>query len=344
MTKSINILIVEDNHDLIEIMSQLIQSYFSKVVQIYNAEDIKSAQLILENKTIDLIICDHYLSSNETGACLLEFLKNKELKTKFVLCSSYTPDQFPNSYPSGSCYFNIQKPEVNEGLEKLIEKLERSNSDLSLEINYDYNERSVSKLSDQLNQIISADDVPLDRKIISSYLHAIQELKDQSLIPESFVFNKNLVHAIINDLCKIKFFYELYTHDHNCFLFPIYQSIFISLITRRIDADVLTVEGKLYQLSFLYNSPEEVISQIKFINFNYNASFSEISDIVTGLSLKPKSQTTAIFYISFKLTAHFFDNNSQLNYLEFKNKFTNELQMSSFYAEIIKILDFYFVA
>lgn len=341
MTKEFHILLVEDNHDLIEIISLILQSHFSKAVKIHHAENITNAKQILNSRPIDLLICDHQLSHSETGADLLGYLKSSQLKTKFVLCSSYTPDQFPELYPSGACYFNIQKPEINEGIEKLIEKIERTHATLSTEINYDYNEKSLAKLSDQLNQIISSDDVPLDRKIVSSYLHAIQEVKNRNIIPESFVFNKNLIQNIITQLCNNHYFSERYLRNPNEYLFPIYHAIFISIVTRRIDADALTIEGNLYLMSFMFNTPFENLLQTDLIKFDFATLKKEISEISESTLQKPKSQAASIFYITQKLTEHFLNNDLRIDYADFKNNLLPKLATSAFYTEVIKILDSY---
>jgi response regulator RpfG family c-di-GMP phosphodiesterase len=123
----LKILIVEDNDALLEILSMLINHHFETQVETIHSPTAKLANTILATQKIDYCFCDHQLF-DDLGSDVLNFIISNKLKTKFILCSSFTPEMFPLNYPKDKIFFNIQKPDISEGLEQLFLKINQANS------------------------------------------------------------------------------------------------------------------------------------------------------------------------------------------------------------------------
>jgi len=124
----LKVLLVDDESDLIEIMEFLVLNSFPASTTVEKANSGKEAIKILSSKKIDLCICDHNMP-NGMGSDVLKFIIEKNLSTKFVLCSTVTPSEKPQEYPLAQVYFNIQKPDVGGGLvqlQKLMDQQSRS--------------------------------------------------------------------------------------------------------------------------------------------------------------------------------------------------------------------------
>ncbi len=117
------VLLVDDETDLVEIMEFLIQTTFNAEVVVEKANSGNEAIKLLSQDKIDLCICDHNMP-NGMGSDVLKYIIEKNLQTKFVLCSTVVPKEKPQEYPAAHVYFNIQKPDVGGGLAKLKSKLD----------------------------------------------------------------------------------------------------------------------------------------------------------------------------------------------------------------------------
>ncbi len=118
MSNKVSILIVDDEIDVADIINFLlldfIQIDLTTAISLSGNEAIKA----LSENTFDYCICDHNMP-NGTGNKVLKFITEKNLKTKFILCSTVTPRSHPEEYPASQVFFNIEKPDVISGLEKL---------------------------------------------------------------------------------------------------------------------------------------------------------------------------------------------------------------------------------
>lgn len=119
---ALNILLVDDELDLVEIMEFLVQNSFEAGTEVFKALSGNEAIKILTENKIDVCICDHNMPDG-MGSDVLKFIIEKNLSTKFVLCSTVTPQEKPQEYPAAHVFSNIQKPEIGGGLEKLKAKL-----------------------------------------------------------------------------------------------------------------------------------------------------------------------------------------------------------------------------
>lgn len=116
------ILIVDDESEVAEIIEFLVREYFPDGITTMLAGSGNSAIKILrDDPSIDLCICDHNMP-NGIGSEVLKFIIQKELNTKFILCSSIVPDERPEDYKL--VFSNIQKPHIGIGIENLYKLVE----------------------------------------------------------------------------------------------------------------------------------------------------------------------------------------------------------------------------
>lgn len=80
----------------------------------------------LESNEYDYCICDHNMP-NGSGDKVLQFIISKKIRTKFILCSTVTPATHPDLYQANKIFFNIEKPDVVNGVEKLANIIKNDN-------------------------------------------------------------------------------------------------------------------------------------------------------------------------------------------------------------------------
>ena len=112
------ILIIDDESDIVEIVSFFVEEKFSGDVNIQTASGGFEAIEILKNGDIDLCICDHNMPKGR-GCEVFRFIDVQKLKTKFVLCSSTLPSDLIKEYGSNTIYSNIVKPDIEKGIDEL---------------------------------------------------------------------------------------------------------------------------------------------------------------------------------------------------------------------------------
>ena len=113
-----NILIVDDENECAEVIEYLIKGIFPKSVIIHTANGGHAAIEILKTSKIDLCICDHNMP-NGMGNLVFKHIADENQKTKFVLCSTVIPADYPHLYSHQNMFFHIQKPDINSGIENL---------------------------------------------------------------------------------------------------------------------------------------------------------------------------------------------------------------------------------
>jgi len=118
----LKVLIVDDEDDILDINTFCVEDVFSIAHEITVAKSGNEAISKLSNGDFDICICDHNMP-NGTGVDVCEYIFSKKLKTKHVLCSSVLPSEFPNTYNNEKLFFNIVKPDITNGIEKLFVKI-----------------------------------------------------------------------------------------------------------------------------------------------------------------------------------------------------------------------------
>jgi CheY-like chemotaxis protein len=122
----LKILIVDDENDVAEIMSFLIQDLTLVSVETIVRNNGTEAIKELDSNEFDYCICDHNMP-NGSGDKVLQHIVLNKIKTKFILCSTVTPSTHPDLYPKNKIFFNIEKPDVVNGIEKLVNIIKEEN-------------------------------------------------------------------------------------------------------------------------------------------------------------------------------------------------------------------------
>jgi len=126
--KIFNILIADDDENVREAMISVLESFFDVQIQEASSaslaiEKIKSNQSNDSQNKFDVILCDYDMKTDK-GEEVFKYLIDNNLKTKFVLFSSYSPNEltfFKNIDLDSYNFFYIPKP---FDLDLLISKLE----------------------------------------------------------------------------------------------------------------------------------------------------------------------------------------------------------------------------
>lgn len=117
-----NFLLVDDEEGIREILSFFVEDMSAGKATIFYADSGNKANAILSSERIDVCICDHNMPDG-MGPVVLQHIFEQKLATKYVLCSTVVPSDDPVNYPADKVYFNIQKPEIYQGMELLFQKL-----------------------------------------------------------------------------------------------------------------------------------------------------------------------------------------------------------------------------
>jgi len=163
----LKILIVDDEEDILDIIEFTLNSFIpDKEIEILKASNANSAINLLTNDlSINYTICDHNMPGGK-GSEVLSFILKSNHQTKFLLCSTYTPQDLPNEYPN--CFSYIQKPDIALHVEKFVKsmslpKTERLYCPISINILHLLGNAPAEiyiKLSDQKYlQCLSQDDI-----------------------------------------------------------------------------------------------------------------------------------------------------------------------------------------
>lgn len=128
-----NYLIVDDQEDLIDVVELTIYEFLT-VKSILKAKNSEEAIALLKTNQIDICICDHNMPGGN-GNLVLDYLIKSNSDVKFVLCSTVTPNDMPDFYKNDRMFFNIEKPEIMNGIEQLSIKLNlKPNNDLFIPV------------------------------------------------------------------------------------------------------------------------------------------------------------------------------------------------------------------
>ncbi|MCK6594208.1 MAG: response regulator [Bacteriovoracaceae bacterium] len=114
------ILIVDDYREVAECVEYYVFNIFSQNTFTKLAFSAGDAIRCLKEKPgyYDLCICDHDMGIS-FGNEVLNYLVESSSATRFVLCSTFLPRDNPAMYPSKYVFYNIQKPDVFNGLREL---------------------------------------------------------------------------------------------------------------------------------------------------------------------------------------------------------------------------------
>jgi response regulator RpfG family c-di-GMP phosphodiesterase len=119
--EKMNILIADDEIEIAEIVDFLIRDIFPGKVETFLVRNGKEGVDILKKEKIDICISDHNMPEGK-GDLIFKHIKENQLETLFVLCSTEIAD----IYPENALYYYIQKPEIMKGVEELAKLVNRN--------------------------------------------------------------------------------------------------------------------------------------------------------------------------------------------------------------------------
>lgn len=123
-----NILIVDDEEEIREIVSFFVES--SCACDISLAVNGEEAITCLKNKKFDLIICDYNMPVKNGGE-VYKYLIESKTDCKYVMCSSDTPQIFPEFQDSTHMFGNIVKPNIMNGVKEVLARLKENQENSS---------------------------------------------------------------------------------------------------------------------------------------------------------------------------------------------------------------------
>jgi response regulator RpfG family c-di-GMP phosphodiesterase len=163
--KKPTILIAEDDRDILDILEFAVTSQIDG--HVLTATDGLEAIEQLETYEVDLLICD-YNMPRANGGEVYKNLIEKDLPTKYVLCSSEGVDYYDVFKDDSKVFGNILKPDIFEGLDKIITRF-------SSEVNAAVGQSDSSFIEVPVRLMGVCDQLPMDLYIIlegSQYLKA----------------------------------------------------------------------------------------------------------------------------------------------------------------------------
>ncbi len=111
-------LVVDDEIEISELIKLILEIDVAGSETIIANDGDEAIEILKKINDIDLVICD-YSMPKVKGSEVLQFITEHEIQSKFVLCSSYDINSLKD-IDHDSIFFFIKKPEITDGMEKLL--------------------------------------------------------------------------------------------------------------------------------------------------------------------------------------------------------------------------------
>lgn len=116
-----NVLIVDDEHDAREYLTNILKNYCDGIQTIYNASDVSSAVKIINNNFINVVFLDIEMPF-ENGFKLFDYFENPKFETIFCTAySNYAIDAF-----KVSALDYILKPASIQDIKQVLDRAQKS--------------------------------------------------------------------------------------------------------------------------------------------------------------------------------------------------------------------------
>lgn len=115
------VLIVDDEENLLNLLSKAIKS---KDVEVVTANKIEDAEYAIKNTFFDVVIADIRLTGvlGREGLELLEYIRNKSPETEVIIMTAYGSEEIKQEAYEKGAYFYFDKPiDLNILKERLYE-------------------------------------------------------------------------------------------------------------------------------------------------------------------------------------------------------------------------------
>ena len=246
------ILIVDDDVDIIEIITFFIESKFKMRASLSTSIGGFEAIELLKKGDFDLCICDHNMP-NGNGSDVLRFIQKAQKITKFVLCSSVAPEDMPNDYREDKIYFSITKPDIESGINKLSQLIAQDFQDNSEAISSTQSEY----VPIMINLLFLISEMPCD-----IYL-SLSEQKFLKCLREGEVFGEQDLEKYVH-----KNVYQLYAPrgKHEADLIKVVNSALVKIINdskKPIDIRMLEIHSQVTSLFKIYGYSHELVNIAK---------------------------------------------------------------------------------
>ena len=145
MEKKINVLVIDDNESIIEAIKEHFSSHAVINIKEVGKTGKEGLELILKNhQSYDLILMD-ILMPEIDGIEILETMKNKNIKNKVIVLTSYKKDYTVKQVSKYGISYYMMKPFSLEALEKRILEVVLEDEELLNELSQDV-QLAISKL------------------------------------------------------------------------------------------------------------------------------------------------------------------------------------------------------
>jgi len=123
-TEKINkILVVDDEETIRELLAVAIESRIkAKIIEAVSGNS--AIEKIKANRDITLIICDYNMPDGN-GGMVYRYLIDNNIDIPYVLSSIEDPSVHLKVFSDGKLFGNILKPDINQGVSKILSKLEK---------------------------------------------------------------------------------------------------------------------------------------------------------------------------------------------------------------------------
>ncbi|MEX1098854.1 MAG: response regulator [Bacteriovoracaceae bacterium] len=116
------ILIADDKESFREIIGFFIKAHMN--CSLFFAGDGAEAIAVLQQRSIDLVFCDYHMP-RKSGEDVYQYILEKELPSRFVLCSSKRPRELPLFFKESPPYATIEKVEMKEEIAEVLYRFKK---------------------------------------------------------------------------------------------------------------------------------------------------------------------------------------------------------------------------
>jgi len=188
-----NILIVDDEKDIIEILSDILKD---EEYNVFCATSIKETFFVLNKEPIDLIFLDIWLGK-DNGIELLKKIKNDYFNIEIIMISGHANIDIAVDTIKLGAYSLIEKPfDLDKILSITIKALEKTKDNLKIKskknLIYDYiigNSKAIKYTKELINQSAKSDlsvfifgENGSGKELVAKEIHKLSERKDNAFI------------------------------------------------------------------------------------------------------------------------------------------------------------------
>ncbi len=147
---------MDDEPDLLDLLEEVVSSFMPDA-QILTATRVQEAKQVIQSTKVDLIVADQNLPDGK-GHEIFQLIQEKNLKTRFVLCSSDQVHDIPE-LSSAKIFGSIVKPNILDSLDAILEKFR---AELRLEAGAIADRDSIDFVPVRIRGLVKTQPLPCD--------------------------------------------------------------------------------------------------------------------------------------------------------------------------------------